>query len=155
MKLFEIATTLADVIQYMPQLTKPSLMEVGPREILGGLCDMIALLPSGDSLPKSILRDKVTELSVTLPSSLRLTGISNENTDYPTSNGGVPLPCIGVSSNSPVRYRGSGTAAKELVYEITGPLRDEQIAGQAPRQESEKSPAPMDGAIFQHARDNL
>jgi hypothetical protein len=63
-KLFDVANSLADVMMIMPSLNHESHFDVGPRDLIHSLSQVLASFRGGNPAVISILQDKLMTLGL-------------------------------------------------------------------------------------------
>jgi hypothetical protein len=81
-KLFDVANSLADVMLIMPSMNRPSHFDVGPRDLIHSLSQVLASFRGGNSAVISILQDKLTTLGLGVSSPQKLLELSSPEEEH-------------------------------------------------------------------------
>jgi hypothetical protein len=76
-KLFDVANSLADVMLIMPSMNHPSQFDVGPRDFIHSLSQVLASFRGGNPAVISILQDKLMTLGLGTSSPQKLLELSS------------------------------------------------------------------------------
>ncbi|KAF2661040.1 hypothetical protein K491DRAFT_701302 [Lophiostoma macrostomum CBS 122681] len=76
-KLFDIASSLADVMICVPSLNYESQFGVGPRDLIHSLSSLLVQFRGGNPAVVNILRDKLTQLRINVASPQKLIDLSS------------------------------------------------------------------------------
>jgi hypothetical protein len=81
-KLFDVANSLADVMMIMPSLNHESHFNVGPRDLIHSLAQVLASFRGGNPAVISILQDKLTMLGLSAGSPQKLLELSSPEEEH-------------------------------------------------------------------------
>ncbi|EUC32276.1 hypothetical protein COCCADRAFT_37731 [Bipolaris zeicola 26-R-13] len=98
-KLFDVANSLADVMMIMPSLNHESHFDIGPRDLMHSLSQVLAGFRGGNPAVINILQEKLTALGLSVGSPQRLLELSSpeeEQDEY------QPRPMRGSSPYGPL-----------------------------------------------------
>lgn len=81
-KLFDVANSLADVMMIMPSLNHESHFDVGPRDLIHSLAQVLASFRGGNPAVISILQEKLTMLGLSAGSPQKLLELSSPEEEH-------------------------------------------------------------------------
>lgn len=81
-KLFDVANSLADVMMIMPSLNHESRFDVGPRDLIHSLAQVLGNFRGGNPSVINILQGKLTTLGFAAGSPQKLLDLSSPEEEY-------------------------------------------------------------------------
>jgi len=81
-KLFDVANSLADVMMIMPSLNHESRFDVGPRDLIHSLAQVLGNFRGGNPSVINILQEKLTTLGFAAGSPQKLIDLSSPEEEY-------------------------------------------------------------------------
>ncbi|KAF1937607.1 hypothetical protein EJ02DRAFT_50285 [Clathrospora elynae] len=81
-KIFDVANSLADVMMIMPSLNHQSHFDIGPRDLIHSLSQVLASFRGGNPAVINILQEKLTTLGVAVGSPQKLIEISSPGEEH-------------------------------------------------------------------------
>jgi hypothetical protein len=104
-KLFDVVTSLADVMIIMPSLNYESHFNVGPRDLIHNLALVLSGFRGGNPAVLSVLQDKLSTLGLASGSPQKLLEYAaqeEERQEWHNRSSSVPSGCLYSSDVSPI-----------------------------------------------------